>query len=651
VAHAFNEIYQPNLVVRPQWLNGNASTCQPGTVDAAGRSATHTVTNFYRAMAGSAPVRETAQAALHAQQRALMVQANRTIMHMPAGGWPETWQCRHFGYPFGVGAGLAWGATGPAAVRLWTQNPGHREALLNSRHADLGFGSTTNAAAFGGVDATAVPFSHTRDFAWPNGGYFPYELSTSRGTQAELWSFTRPREFRAGSANPLVGAQVTVTRNGQPFAITGVTPALTPDMSTLRWTMPNLPSPPAGGADLYRVRITGIPNPVDYTVRLFHATGVNPPYQPQPQQPHQPSVHMPAPPTERATKSGTARVGHVLTANPAGTGVSFQWLRNGSPIPGATGRTRRLDAADYGQRLRVRASRVRNGVPEFIEPSNEIRVGSGTITTNAASKAGTRRVGQVLTANRGTWSTPLGNATVRYQWLRNGRTIPGATNRTYRAVPADRGQRLSVRVTGTRAGFATATRTSSAVTINAGMITGGRVAVTGTVAVGGTVRANTSAFASAPRGTHQFSFQWQRNGRNIRGATSRTYRLREADRNQRITVRVTARRTGYTQRTVTSGGIRPNAIWGGNARITGLPASGTPAVGTTLTARAGGFTGRPQNFTVQWLRNGRPIPGATRSTYRLTRADRGAQISVRVRATRPGFRARTITSPRTHPVR
>ena len=43
--------------------------------------------------------------------------------------------------------------------------------------------------------------------------------------------------------------------------------------------------------------------------------------------------------------------------------------------------------------------------------------------------------------------------------------------------------------------------------------------------------------------------------------------------------------------------------------------TGTPAVGTTLRARRGTWTGKA-SFHYQWLRDGAPVPAATRTTYR-----------------------------------
>ena len=59
--------------------------------------------------------------------------------------------------------------------------------------------------------------------------------------------------------------------------------------------------------------------------------------------------------------------------------------------------------------------------------------------------------------------------------------------------------------------------------------------------------------------------------------------------------------------------------------------TGTPVVGQTLTCSDGGWTGA-SSFTREWRRDGRPIAGATGTTYALTAADQGQRITCAVLA-------------------
>jgi bacillolysin len=80
------------------------------------------------------------------------------------------------------------------------------------------------------------------------------------------------------------------------------------------------------------------------------------------------------------------------------------------------------------------------------------------VIAGAPTISGKAVVGKKLTAKSGTW-TPTG-VTFTYQWLRNGAPIAGATGSTYKLKNKDKGKKISVRVTGAKAGFTSASATS-----------------------------------------------------------------------------------------------------------------------------------------------------------------------------------------------
>ncbi|RIJ43964.1 carboxypeptidase regulatory-like domain-containing protein, partial [Clavibacter michiganensis subsp. insidiosus] len=65
--------------------------------------------------------------------------------------------------------------------------------------------------------------------------------------------------------------------------------------------------------------------------------------------------------------------------------------------------------------------------------------------------------------------------------------------------------------------------------------------------------------------------------------------------------------------------------------------TGTPRVGSTLTAVTGGWAPKPTTFGYRWWRDGVAIAGATGSTLKLTAADAGARIDLTVTARRGGY--------------
>ena len=146
-----------------------------------------------------------------------------------------------------------------------------------------------------------------------------------------------------------------------------------------------------------------------------------------------------------------------------------------------------------------------------------------------------------------------------------------------------------------------------------------------------------------------YSFAWLRDGTPIRDADAATYRPRLADIGSRLSVRVTASRTGYQPATVTSdetGVVR-------RATLTLLErprVSGVRRYLRTLTASTGVWAEYVPRRSVRWLRGGEPIRGATGRTYRLTHLDVGRRISVRVLAEKPGYEPRRVTSYATRPI-
>lgn len=73
---------------------------------------------------------------------------------------------------------------------------------------------------------------------------------------------------------------------------------------------------------------------------------------------------------------------------------------------------------------------------------------------------GTAKVGSTLTAKHGIWGpSPV---VFQYQWYRSGVAVIGATSANYRLTAADAGKTLTVKVTGSKAGYTTVSRTSAA---------------------------------------------------------------------------------------------------------------------------------------------------------------------------------------------
>jgi hypothetical protein len=164
------------------------------------------------------------------------------------------------------------------------------------------------------------------------------------------------------------------------------------------------------------------------------------------------------------TVTGSAVQGRTLTADPgvwtpADVTLTYAWLRNGGVIPGASAPTYVPGASDLGKVISVRVTGTRTGYGSAGATSAATSPVLGLLTTQRPTIGGRAKVGRKLTAKPGTWQ-PNG-VTFTYTWLRNGAAIPGASASTYTLRNADRGSRIKVKVTGSKAGFVTASRRSA----------------------------------------------------------------------------------------------------------------------------------------------------------------------------------------------
>lgn len=72
--------------------------------------------------------------------------------------------------------------------------------------------------------------------------------------------------------------------------------------------------------------------------------------------------------------------------------------------------------------------------------------------------------------------------------------------------------------------------------------------------------------------------------------------------------------------------------------------SGATTVGSRLLVETGTWSPDALHFDYQWQRTGKPIPGATKAAYRLTKADKGKAISVKVTGSKTGYVSAAKTS-------
>ncbi|XVV12559.1 hypothetical protein ACQP2X_48570 [Actinoplanes sp. CA-131856] len=159
--------------------------------------------------------------------------------------------------------------------------------------------------------------------------------------------------------------------------------------------------------------------------------------------------------------------------------------------------------------------------------------------------------------------------------------------------------------------------------------------ITGTVAVGGTVRLTTGTWTPAPTA---YAYQWMANGVAIKGATGASYVIPASLLGKRLTVVVAAARPGYTLTRAGSAATVAVAKGRAPAPTVRLPKiTGTAKVGRTLTADPGAWNLKPDSYRYEWRLNGKLIQNGSVRTLKLTAGMRGKKVTVTVVARKAGY--------------
>ena len=146
------------------------------------------------------------------------------------------------------------------------------------------------------------------------------------------------------------------------------------------------------------------------------------------------------------------------------------------------------------------------------------------------------------------------------------------------------------------------------------------------------VTENTILTANTPVGG-ELAYQWKRNDVNIENATTSTYTVTAEDIDAEISVVVTSS-GNYV------GSVESAAVVVGKSVLTGtVTISGT----TELVANVAEAPSE-DNYTIVWLRDGNVIAGATGTTYTVTPADKGCDISVKLVASGDSYTGEVLSS-------
>jgi hypothetical protein len=290
----------------------------------------------------------------------------------------------------------------------------------------------------------------------------------------------------------------------------------------------------------------------------------------------------------------------TLSVTATGGSISYQWMKNGSPVPGATAASLSFNPVVVGDAGTYRCD-VSNSCGTVSSNNATITVLSApAITTQPASQTVCPDDTLVLSV------VATGSPTLTYQWRKGGSNISGATSASLVLSPADAGDAGTYSVVVTN-GCGTVTSSNATVTV--------RTAVdifldptNQSAAIGGT-----ATFSVGANGTAPLDFQWQFNGTNISGATNSTLVVSPVDAGD-----VGSYLCVVTNACGSETSVAASLSISGGPVISTQPLSQSKCVGqsVTFTVVASG-TG---TLSYQWREDASPIAGATSASFTIPAA-------------------------------
>ena len=372
-------------------------------------------------------------------------------------------------------------------------------------------------------------------------------------------------------------------------------------------------------------------------------------------------------PTGKVTISGEAKVGETLTASndlkdDDGLGtITYRWFAGGQEVgqgerytvqPGDKNKTITVKAeySDGRQNAESVSSDATVAVedaatptpPPQPQPPGNNQPGSVTITGDA-------KVGQTLTATAHDADGLPAN--INYGWFAG--STPLGTGATYTIKPADKGKTITVKAIYTDgAGHAEVVSSDPTAEVSDAAPTPqppqpptppaanhdpvGSVTITGEAKVGQTLTAANDL--KDEDGLGHITYRWLANGEEIGKGAS--YTLQDADKGKTITVKAEytdGKGTAETVESAKTAEVADNGQTPPPQPPTPQPTNHPGTVTITGEAKVGGtLTAEVKDddqydaakVQYQWLRDGKPIDGATAGSYTLAADDAGHKISV-----------------------
>jgi hypothetical protein len=327
---------------------------------------------------------------------------------------------------------------------------------------------------------------------------------------------------------------------------------------------------------------------------------------------------------------------------------TYQWYVGSVPV--ATTREYVVAAADKGKTITVKVTAVDpdgmsiRSVSTSLPTQVVAQFAMGSVDLDPATATG---AATLVAPNSGI--TYPANPKVTYQWFRGGIAVAQQTKSTYLLTTADYGKAVWVRLTISLPTWTTVVKDSPALDYS---IRQDSIPTLETTAwqVGLPAHVTGQSYFNKDEASFvpTLSYQWLRNGVAIANAHSATYTPVAADYTKKLSLRITAKADGYVPFVYTTlpGGVVAKGV------TTSVPdvqvQMTTP--GTLVASLVPGSLSPASPDPVLkyvWMRGPTTITGATAPTYKLTAADYGKSISVKVTVTRANFTVPTVALPAT----
>ena len=339
-----------------------------------------------------------------------------------------------------------------------------------------------------------------------------------------------------------------------------------------------------------------------------------------------------------------SRSGDVFTVT-SGTysqpfAVTYAWHSGSDLVDSDASYT--LDGADAGKFVGVTVTAEAAGYEPVVTVITAQKGAAPTVGTPVV--IGDRTFGGSMTVgNPFVYSDIVYVPKLGYQWYAGGKAITGATKQSLATSTALLNKQITVKVTSLEPGYATASYTTPASTIQLANAPAPTSAPSFTV-TGGVLRPGAKASLNplgwtVPKVTVSYKWQTRVDGGawvTVPKATKSSYTVVAADAGKDLRLVISATKPGYDFAVIEGAG--ESVYFTAPLAFTTTPVvSGSGAVGTTLTSTAGALSVSGAKFSYQWFREGVALPAATTSTLVVQEPFVGNELTVTVTATKAGY--------------